>query len=135
MLRCKDRDYLQEIVVEKVRQVAEGAVLISGAQLEVSPFYPFYENVLPNSSLAIAIRSNAAKLDLQIDEPLPGRRGSGASTDFGNVSQVKPAFELGYAVSDEAVPSHSKEMCETAATESAISRAIAIAKVQGLVFG
>ncbi len=135
MLRCRDRDYLQEVVVEKVRQVAEGAALISGAQLEVSPFYPFYENVLPNASLAIAMRSNAAKLDLQLDEPLPGRRGSGASTDFGNVSQVKPAFELRYAVSDEAVPSHSKEMCETAATESAISRAIAVAKLLALTAG
>ena len=135
MLRCRDRDYLQEVVVDKVRQVAEGAALISGAQLEVSPFYPFYENVLPNSSLAIAVRSNAAMLDLQLDEPLPGRRGSGASTDFGNVSQVKPAFELRYAVSDEAVPSHSTAMCETAATESAISRAIAIAKLLAVTAG
>ena len=67
MLRCRDRDYLQETVVEKIRQVAEGAALITGAELEVSPFYPFYENVLPNSGLANAMRSNAAKLDLQID--------------------------------------------------------------------
>jgi metal-dependent amidase/aminoacylase/carboxypeptidase family protein len=135
MLRCRDRGYLQDVVVDKVRQVAEGAALITGAQLEVSPFYPFYENVLPNSGLANAIRSNAAKLALQVDEPLAGRRGSGASTDFGNVSQVKPAFEVRYAVSDEAVPSHTKEMCETAATESAIGKAITIAKVLALTAG
>ena len=135
MLRCRDRGYLQDVVVEKVRQVAEGAALITGARLEVSPFYPFYENVLPNSGLANAIRANAAKLDLPIDEPLPGRRGSGASTDFGNVSQVKPAFEVRYAVSEEPVPSHTKEMCETAATESAIGKAIIIAKVLALTAG
>ncbi len=58
-----------------------------------------------------------------------------ASTDFGNVSQVKPAFELRYAISEKAVPSHSKEMCETAATESAISKAITIAKVLALTAG
>ena len=60
MLRCRDRNYLSEVVVEKVQQVAEGAASMSGARLEVEPYYPFYENVLPNGVLAEAFRANAA---------------------------------------------------------------------------
>ena len=66
---------------------------------------------------------------MKLDAPIPGRRGSGASTDFGNVSQTMPALELRYAVSEEPVPSHSRQMCETAITETACSNAISVAKV------
>jgi len=135
MLRCRDREYLSEVVVDKVRQVAEGAARITGARLEVSPLYPFYENVLPNGVLAGAIRDNAGKVNLRIDELVLGRRGSGASTDFGNVSQVIPAFEMRYAVSDEPVASHSTEMCTVAASEAAFAQAITVAKVLALTAG
>ena len=135
MLRCRDREYLSEVVVDKVRRVAEGAALITGACLEVSPFYPFYENVLPNGVLASAIRDNAGKVNLSIDELVSGRRGSGASTDFGNVSQVIPAFEMRYAVSEEPVASHSTEMCTVAASEAAFAQAITVAKVLALTAG
>lgn len=132
MLRCRDRQYLSDMVVGKVQQVAEGAAMLTGARLEVTPFYPFYENVLPNAALAKAIRDNAGKVALRIDEQLSGRRGSAASTDFGNVSQVIPAFEMRYAVSEEPVASHSIEMCETAATDTAFNNAITVAKVLAL---
>ena len=132
MLRCRDRRYLGEVVVEKVKEVAEGAALMSGARLEVEPFYPFYENVLPNGVLAEAFRANAGTVGIKLDAPIPGRRGSGASTDFGNVSQTLPAFELRYAVSVEPVPSHSRQMCETAVTQTAFASAISVAKVLSL---
>ena len=129
MLRCRDRRYLSDVVVGKVEQVAQGAALITGATLEVEAYYPFYENVLPNGVLAGRFRSNAAAVGMKLDAPIPGRRGSGASTDFGNVSQTMPALELRYAVSEEPVPSHSRQMCETAITETACSNAISVAKI------
>ena len=129
MLRCRDRRYLSDVVVGKVLQVAQGAALITGATLEVEPYYPFYENVVPNGVLARSFRSNAASVGMKLDAPIPGRRGSGASTDFGNVSQTMPALELRYAVSEEPVPSHSRQMCDTAITETACSNAISVAKI------
>ena len=42
MLRSRDRDYLHT-VVEKVRGVAEGAALMTGARLEILPAHPMYE--------------------------------------------------------------------------------------------
>ena len=132
MLRCRDRRYLSEELVGKVRQVAEGAASMTGARLELQEFYPFYENVQPNVTLARAFGSNAQGLGLQLDEPVAGRPGSGASTDFGNVSQVMPAFELRYAVSEEPVASHTREMRETAVTELALTNALVVSKALSL---
>ena len=101
---------------------------MAGARLEVEDFYPFYENVRPNSVVATTLRANALAIGIHLDEPFPGRQGSAASTDFGNVSQVMPSFELRYAVSDQPVPGHSREMSETATTDLACSNAIAVAK-------
>ncbi len=132
MLRCRDRNYLSDVVVGRVRQAAEGAASMTGARLEVQEFYPFYENVRPNAAVAKALRANAVQSGLNLDEPLPGRQGSAASTDFGNVSQAIPAFELRYAVSETPVPSHTREMTETAATEFASSNALTVAQALSL---
>ena len=135
MLRSRDGRYLSDEVVGKVRQVAEGAAAMTGARLEVEEFYPFYENVQPNVTLAQAVGANAQSLGMKLDEPVAGRPGSGASTDFGNVSQVMPAFELRYAVSETPVASHTRDMAETAVTELALSNALTVAKALSLTAG
>jgi metal-dependent amidase/aminoacylase/carboxypeptidase family protein len=132
MLRCRDRRYLSEVVVDKVRQAAEGAALMTGATLEVENFYPFYENVRPNSVIANLLKSNVEWIGFKLDAPLPGRQGSAASTDFGNLSQAVPAFELRYAVSEQPVASHSREMSETAVTDFAITNALSVAEAMAL---
>ena len=99
MLRCRDRDYLSDVIVGRVLKAAEGAAAMTGCELEVQEYYPFYENVCPNKVIAGLLMDNAVLSGLALNEPLPGRQGSAASTDFGNVSQVMPAYELRYAVS------------------------------------
>jgi amidohydrolase len=132
MLRCRDRDYLSDVVVGKVLQAAEGAAAMTGCRLEVQEYYPFYENVRPNAVIAGLLLNNAGVSGLPLDEPLPGRQGSAASTDFGNVSQALPSYELRYAVSETPVASHSREMTETAISEYAINAAINVAKAMTL---
>ena len=132
MLRSRDGTYLSDEVVGKVRQVAEGAASMTGARLEVEEFYPFYENVQPNVTLAQAVSANAQALGFKLDEPVPGRPGSGASTDFGNVSKAMPGFELRYSVSESPVPSHTTQMQETAVTGLALSNALLVAKALSL---
>ncbi len=132
MLRSRDGRYLSDEVVGKVLQVAEGAAAMTGARLEVEEFYPFYENVLPNLALAQTVGANLQALGVRLDDPIPGRPGSGASTDFGNVSQVMPAYELRYAVSETPVASHTRDMCETAVTDFALSSALQVAKALSL---
>ena len=132
MLRSRDGKYLADEVVGKVRSVAEGAAAMTGSRLEVEEFYPFYENVQPNVTLAQAMAANAQALGLKLDEPIPGRPGSGASTDFGNVSQAMPGYELRYAVSETPVPSHTRQMQETAVTDLALNNALLVAKALSL---
>ncbi len=132
MLRSRSGQYLSDEVVGKVRQVAEGAAAMTGASLEVEEFYPFYENVQPNLTLAQAVGANLQALGVRLDDPIPGRPGSGASTDFGNVSQAMPAYELRYAVSETPVASHTRDMCETAITDYALSSALQVAKALSL---
>ena len=132
MLRSRDGRYLSDDVVGKVMQVAEGAAAMTGSRLEVEEFYPFYENVQPNLTLAQAVGANLQALGVRLDDPIPGRPGSGASTDFGNVSQAMPAYELRYAVSETPVASHTRDMCETAITDYALSSALQVAKALSL---
>ena len=132
MLRSRDGQYLSNEVVGKVAAIAEGAAAMTGARLEVEEFYPFYENVQPNVVLAQAVAANIQALGIRLDEPVSGRAGSGASTDFGNVSQAMPAFELRYAVSETPVASHTRDMCETAITDFALSNALSVAKALSL---
>ena len=135
MLRSRDGKYLSDEVVGKVRAVAEGAAAMTGARLEVEEFYPFYENVQPNVALAQAVAANLEALGVRLDEPIPGRPGSGASTDFGNVSKAMPGYELRYAVSETPVPSHTTDMRETAVTDLALSNALQVAKALSLTAG
>ena len=132
MLRSRDGQYLSNEVVGKVAAVAEGAAAMTGARLEVEEFYPFYENVQPNVVLAQAVSANIQALGIKLDEPVAGRPGSGASTDFGNVSQAMPAFELRYAVSETPVASHTRDMCDTAITDYALASALSVAKALSL---
>ena len=132
MLRCRDRDYLSDVIVGRVLAAAEGAAAMTGCRLEVQEYYPFYENVRPNSVIADLLLNNAGVIGLKLDEPLAGRQGSAASTDFGNVSQSIPSYELRYAVSEDPVASHSREMAETAVTNYALDAAINVAKTMAL---
>ena len=132
MLRCRDRDYLSDVIVGQVLAVAEGAAAMTGCRLEVQDYYPFYENVRPNAVIADLLLNNAGMSGLKLDEPFSGRQGSAASTDFGNVSQALPSYELRYAVSEQPVASHSREMTETATTGYALDAAINVAKTMTL---
>ena len=130
MLRSKDQEYLHE-VVEKVNQVAEGAAQITGARLEILPAHPMYENVRPSAVLARSVRSNAQTVGMKLDEAVAGG-GSGASTDFGNVSQVVPSFAMRFAVSETPIPGHSLAMTAAAKTDLAQESAIFTAKALAL---
>lgn len=116
----------------KVEQVAEWATSMTCARLAVQEFYPFNRNVQLNVTLAYAVGANAKTLGIRMDEPVTGRPGSGASADFGNVSQVMSAFDLRYGVSEEPVASHTREMAETAITDLALSNALPVAKTLSL---
>ncbi len=131
MLRARDRDHLRDEVVPKVRAIAEGAATMTGAELTVEEFYPFYENVIPNNTLSAAVEGHAGEAGIRIDEPTGGG-GGGASTDFGNVSQAMPSFAMSFAVSETPVAGHSPAMTAAAITALAHTNALICAKALAL---
>jgi metal-dependent amidase/aminoacylase/carboxypeptidase family protein len=140
MLRSRDREYLK-VVVDKVRQVAEGAALETGARLEVLPYYPFptprgthvmYENARRNAVLNRIARANADAAGLVVHEPSIDRNMGGASSDFGNISQIMPAEAIRFAVSEQLIPGHSLAMRDAAITDLAHNNALAVAKTLAL---
>ena len=132
MLRSRDHKYLRNEVVPKVQQIAEGAAKMTGASLKIEPFYPFYENVRPNNSLAELALINARTVGLEVDDKGLSVRRNAASTDSGNVSQLLPFFNLSFAVSKTPVAGHSKALAEAARSEFALGMALDVAKALAL---
>ena len=131
MLRSVDRNYLN-VVVEGVRQVAEGAAQMTGARLEVEPAHPMYFNVRPSAAISQCALGHAEMAGLRIDDAPRGTGKGGASTDFGNVSQVIPSYYTRFAVSDQPVAGHSIALTEAAKTDLANNNAIGVAKLLAL---
>jgi metal-dependent amidase/aminoacylase/carboxypeptidase family protein len=131
MLRARDRDYLRDEIVPKVRAIAEGAASMTGAELTIEDFYPFYENVIPNNTLSSVVRDHAEAAGIPITVP-DGPGGGGASTDFGNVSQAMPSFAMSFAVSETPIAGHSPQMTEAAITDLAHDNALITARALAL---
>ena len=131
MLRSREKDYLHDVVVERVASIAQGAAAMTGATVEIEPFYPLYDNVRPNVILAKATGDHAAHYGLRLDEPESDARGAGGSTDFGNVSQVVPSFAMTFAISEVPIPGHSIEMAAAAITDLGHGNALLCAKAIG----
>jgi amidohydrolase len=128
MLRAHDGAYLENVVSERVRAIADGAALMSGATLEISPIYPFYDNVRPNASLARRSVEHAKTIGMNLDGRITGRA-INASTDFGNLSQAIASFAFRFGVSPDFVPLHTAEMTKITESAYAHESAISTAKV------
>jgi amidohydrolase len=92
--RSLDTGYFRELV-EKAKNVARGAALMVGAEVEFKLHGPTYEPEIPNLTLTKLAHKNLLELGVEVEEPrqsaqliLSGTRAY--STDFGNVSQVIP---------------------------------------------
>ena len=76
---------------EKVKNIAKGAALSTGARVEISQVANTYANKIPSKVLSDLFRENMVALG--VDFPVEDEaKKSGASTDFGNVSQEMPAL-------------------------------------------
>jgi metal-dependent amidase/aminoacylase/carboxypeptidase family protein len=81
---------LQE-TFSKVKNIVKGAALQTGAKSKVTQVANTYANKIPNKVLSDLFRNNMKLIG--VDYPVENEpKVSGASTDFGNVSQVIPAL-------------------------------------------
>lgn len=122
-LRAPKRELLDEVTA-KVRKIAEGAALMSGASVSWSQFELANDNLVPNQAMALAFGANLQHLGVtEIQEFLDGK----GSSDMGNVSKVVPAIHPYLNIGD-GLAVHTLEFAEASVSAAGISTAILAAK-------
>lgn len=114
-IRAGKRKYLGEIV-EKVKNIARGAALMTGASLGISNYETSYDNMNTNRNLSIVFNENLKLAG--IDEINPPRSSFG-SLDMGNVSNVVPAIHPFISISDTKLVGHTSEFRDSTLTVKA----------------
>jgi amidohydrolase len=123
-IRSFDPVYAAELK-ERVVACAEGAATATGARLEWHEYMKPYLSTVANEVVGGVLRANMEALGRVLrDTPEEG----GASTDFGNVSQVVPGSTAMFGICDEDASWHSKEVAEATRTERGHEALLAAAK-------
>ncbi|WP_152656141.1 M20 family metallopeptidase [Oceanobacillus sp. CFH 90083] len=112
-VRANNRPYLNE-VVEKVKHIAEGAALMTGAALNISNYELSYDNMITNSVLSDLFTANLKETSRL---PVLGAKESYGSIDMGNVSQVVPAIHPYIGLNKEGLIAHTKEFADQTITD------------------
>jgi metal-dependent amidase/aminoacylase/carboxypeptidase family protein len=128
IVRAASRDYLEELV-EKVRNIARGAALITGCELKISSQDTYYD-MRPSYAVGRQYLSNMKEVGLEIKQR-PSGRGM-YSSDFGNVSYLLPAVTGSFAISREPIPGHSQQVVDASGSEFGYDQLIKVSKAMAL---
>ncbi|MCW4050141.1 MAG: M20 family metallopeptidase [Candidatus Bathyarchaeota archaeon] len=123
-VRAPSMPRLEEIYT-KVKNIIKGAELATGARSEITQVANTYANKIPNKTLSDLYRVNMGILGVEWPEEKEPTK-SGASTDFGNVSQVMPALSGHVYIGD--VVLHSPDGAKGTATQQAHEATLLSAK-------
>ena len=125
-LRAKERETLDGMVV-RFGEIAKGAALLTGTNVEIAEYLPYYEPVRANLALGDVIAAELERLGVT---PARGVLVT-ASTDLGNVSTKVPTDWVRFPVSEKPVPGHSDQMREASVSDLAHRNALITAEVLG----
>ena len=105
-----------EETYSKVKNIVKGAELQTGAKSKITQVANTYANKIPNKVLSDIFRENMIKIGAEYPEEKEPKV-SGASTDFGNVSQEMPALSGYINIGD--VVLHSPDGAKATGTKKA----------------
>ncbi len=108
-----------EYVLEKVKSIAQGAALMTGATLEMDRYELPYDDLKTNEALSDLFNNNLKELG--VTEILPPKSGGGSS-DIGNVSHITPTIHPYLGITDCPIVGHSVEMARSTTTNMAHER-------------
>lgn len=118
-------------LVEKVRQIAAGAALITGARLEFTEPNAIMAEKVPVYALNARLKEHYESLGQQT---VAAPKGVGSySTDLGNVSYVAPTVSVSFPITDGPIPWHSAQVVEAANSERGYASMFTAAKAIALV--
>ena len=106
-------------VIEKVKKIAEGAALMTGATLEMERYELPYDDLNTNETLSEMFNSNLRELGIT---DIKEAKATGGSSDIGNVSYVAPTIHPYIGITDCPMVGHSVEMANATTTSKAHDR-------------
>lgn len=106
-------------VVEKVKKIAEGAALMTGATLEMERYELPYDDLNTNETLSEMFNNNLRELGIT---DIKEAEATGGSSDIGNVSHVAPTIHPYIGITDCPIVGHSVEMANATTTSKAHDR-------------
>lgn len=99
-------------VLEKVKKIAEGAALMTGATLTMERYELPYDNLVTNENLSEAFNENLRSLGItEITE-----KKAAGSSDIGNVSHITPTIHPYIGISNCHITPHSRELADATVT-------------------
>lgn len=114
-VRAMDMPYLNELKAKVIR-CAEAGALAAGCRMEYGHYENGYNNMITNDILSKKFNENAKKLGVDINDD---ERESMGSMDMGNVSQVVPAINPFYEITDgKKMSGHTVEFRDCTKTEA-----------------
>ena len=106
-------------VVGKVKKIAEGAALMTGATLEMERYELPYDDLNTNEALSEMFNNNLRELGIT---DIKEAKATGGSSDIGNVSYVAPTIHPYIGITDCPMVGHSVEMAKATTTSKAHDR-------------
>ncbi|MBE6067307.1 MAG: M20 family metallopeptidase [Clostridium lundense] len=114
-IRAANRKTCDE-VTSKIKNIAQGAALATGAKLNIIAFQNKVDNFLINKSFDELFIESANLLGLEISNKT--KEGLG-STDAGNISQVVPTIHPHIKIGPNTLVGHTPEFCEASVCKEA----------------
>jgi amidohydrolase len=125
-LRAKERQTLDGMV-QRFGEIAKGAALLTGTNVEVAEYLPYYEPVKANRVLGDVIADELQRQGVTAERGILVT----ASTDLGNVSSKVPTDWVRFPVSEKPVPGHSDQMRDASVGDLAHRNAMITAEALG----
>jgi len=125
-LRAKERQTLDGMV-ERFGEIAKGAALLTGTNVEIAEYLPYYEPVKANRALGDVLTAELERFGVKAERGVFVT----ASTDLGNVSSKVPTDWVRFPVSEKPVPGHSHQMRDASTSDLAHRNAMITAEALG----
>lgn len=123
-IRAPTIEQLREMV-RTFDDIARGAALQTGTEVEITDEMRLYEPTAPHPRLTALLAEEMSARGLELDEPHMVM----ASTDLGNVSHVVPTEHVGFPVTTDRIAGHSNAMRDASATDLAHRNALTVVDI------
>ncbi len=128
LVRADTRDYVEELV-GKVKNIAQGAALMTGCEVKTEEGMMHYD-MRPSYVLGRVYHDNMADVGIDLGK---GREGRGMhSTDFGNISYLVPSITGSFAISKTPIPGHSQQVVDASGSEFGYDQYVKVSTAMAL---